>query len=83
MNQETISKVQDLMKGLLYFYNLNKYDDDELRNDVYDLDSYMRKNPVQVGILKIENGKLGDIAPTILKLMGIEQPEAMTRHSLV
>ncbi|EIJ38896.1 2,3-bisphosphoglycerate-independent phosphoglycerate mutase [Galbibacter orientalis DSM 19592] len=32
---------------------------------------------------EINDGVLGDIAPTILKLMGIEQPEAMTRHSLV
>lgn len=31
----------------------------------------------------IQPGVLGDIAPTILKLMGIEQPEAMTRHALV
>ena len=31
----------------------------------------------------IENGILGDIAPTILKLMGIEQPMAMTQKSLV
>ena len=31
----------------------------------------------------IENGVLGDIAPTILKLMGIPQPEAMTQKSLV
>lgn len=31
----------------------------------------------------IENGVLSDMAPTILKLMGIEQPAAMTRHSLV
>lgn len=31
----------------------------------------------------IEDGVLGDIAPTILKLMGIPQPEAMTRHALV
>ena len=29
------------------------------------------------------DGVLGDIAPTVLHLMGIEQPEAMTRHSLV
>lgn len=28
----------------------------------------------------IEDGVLGDIAPTILKLMGIEQPAQMTRH---
>jgi len=31
----------------------------------------------------INDGVLGDIAPTILKLMGIEQPEAMTQNSLV
>jgi len=34
-------------------------------------------------IKNIKDGVLGDIAPTILKLMGIEQPKAMTRHSLV
>jgi len=32
---------------------------------------------------EINDGVLGDIAPTILKLMGVEQPEAMTRHSLI
>jgi 2,3-bisphosphoglycerate-independent phosphoglycerate mutase len=31
----------------------------------------------------IHNGVLGDVAPTILALMGIEKPEAMTRHSLI
>jgi 2,3-bisphosphoglycerate-independent phosphoglycerate mutase len=31
----------------------------------------------------IENGVLGDIAPTILKMMNIEQPKAMTGKSLV
>src|SRR5690606_40174677 len=31
----------------------------------------------------INSGVLGDIAPTILRLMGVEQPEEMTRHSLV
>lgn len=31
----------------------------------------------------INNGVLGDIAPTILKLMGVEQPKEMTQHSLV
>ncbi len=31
----------------------------------------------------IENGVLGDIAPTILQLMGIAQPLAMTQKSLV
>lgn len=45
-------------------------------------------NPVPVILIDkelkhVNDGILGDIAPTILKLMGIEQPEAMTRHSLV
>jgi len=34
-------------------------------------------------IKNIKDGVLGDIAPTILELMGVEQPKAMTRHSLV
>ncbi|MEI6866428.1 2,3-bisphosphoglycerate-independent phosphoglycerate mutase [Flavicella sp.] len=34
-------------------------------------------------IKSIKDGVLGDVAPTILDLMGIEQPEEMTRHSLV
>ncbi|MGB3849069.1 MAG: 2,3-bisphosphoglycerate-independent phosphoglycerate mutase [Tunicatimonas sp.] len=32
---------------------------------------------------KLKDGKLGDISPTILELMGIEQPEAMTGESLL
>ena len=45
-------------------------------------------NPVPVILIdqelkEIKDGVLGDIAPTILDLMGIEQPEAMTRHSLL
>ncbi len=32
---------------------------------------------------KIKDGILGDIAPTILDLMGIEKPEAMTQNSLL
>ena len=31
----------------------------------------------------IKDGILGDVAPTILKLMGIEKPAAMTQHSLI
>lgn len=38
---------------------------------------------VDKDLKEINDGVLGDIAPTILKLMGIEQPEAMTRHSLI
>jgi 2,3-bisphosphoglycerate-independent phosphoglycerate mutase len=32
---------------------------------------------------KIENGRLADIAPTLLALMGIEKPAVMTGHSLL
>lgn len=45
-------------------------------------------NPVPIVLVdkelkEIKDGVLGDIAPTILQLMGIPQPEAMTRHSLL
>ena len=33
--------------------------------------------------IKVKDGVLGDIAPTILDLMGIQKPEAMTQHSLL
>ncbi|WP_456441431.1 2,3-bisphosphoglycerate-independent phosphoglycerate mutase [Psychroserpens sp.] len=44
-------------------------------------------NPVPIILINndktiIKDGILGDIAPTILKLMDIEQPEAMTQKSL-
>ncbi len=32
---------------------------------------------------KVENGKLADVAPTILNIMGLEQPAEMTGHSLI
>ncbi|MEO9570608.1 MAG: 2,3-bisphosphoglycerate-independent phosphoglycerate mutase [Polaribacter sp.] len=34
-------------------------------------------------IKSIKNGILGDVAPTILDLLGIEQPKEMTQHSLL
>ncbi|WP_299129042.1 2,3-bisphosphoglycerate-independent phosphoglycerate mutase [uncultured Winogradskyella sp.] len=45
-------------------------------------------NPVPILLIDkdlkaIKNGILGDIAPTVLKLIGIPQPKAMTQHSLV
>jgi len=45
-------------------------------------------NPVPIILVDpelktIHDGVLGDIAPTILALMGIPKPEAMTRHSLL
>jgi len=45
-------------------------------------------NPVPIILVdkdlkKINNGVLGDIAPTILELMGVEKPEVMTSRSLL
>ncbi|MFS4469533.1 2,3-bisphosphoglycerate-independent phosphoglycerate mutase [Maribacter sp. 2210JD10-5] len=45
-------------------------------------------NPVPIilidkDIKKINDGVLGDVAPTILKMIGVEQPEAMTCKSLI
>ena len=45
-------------------------------------------NPVPIILVdkelkKINDGVLGDIAPTILELMGIEKPAVMTSHSLL
>lgn len=45
-------------------------------------------NPVPIILVDndlkhIRDGVLGDIAPTILDLMGIEKPEVMTQHSLL
>ena len=34
-------------------------------------------------LMEIKDGVLGDIAPTILKLLGVPQPELMTREALV
>ena len=31
----------------------------------------------------VENGKLADVAPTILKIMGLPQPSEMTGHALI
>jgi 2,3-bisphosphoglycerate-independent phosphoglycerate mutase len=35
------------------------------------------------GIAGLEDGRLADIAPTLLAIMGLPQPEAMTGHSLL
>ncbi len=45
-------------------------------------------NPVPIILIdkelkEINDGILGDIAPTVLHLLGVEQPEAMTRSSLI
>ncbi|MEL0457476.1 2,3-bisphosphoglycerate-independent phosphoglycerate mutase [Flavobacteriaceae bacterium SZ-1-7] len=45
-------------------------------------------NPVPIILIdkdlkKIKDGILGDVAPTILKILNVEQPAAMTQHALV
>ncbi len=47
-------------------------------------------NPVPVYLvddlrkaISLRNGKLGDLAPTILEIMGLEQPEEMTGKSII
>ncbi len=45
-------------------------------------------NPVPMILIdkdlkSIKDGVLGDVAPTILDIMGVDQPKEMTRHSLV
>ncbi len=45
-------------------------------------------NPVPIVLIdndqiKVKDGVLGDIAPTILHLIGVDQPDAMTQQSLV
>ena len=45
-------------------------------------------NPVPIilideNYIPIKNGILGDIAPTILELMGIKKPKRMTQKSLI
>ncbi|WP_224483584.1 2,3-bisphosphoglycerate-independent phosphoglycerate mutase [Robertkochia aurantiaca] len=45
-------------------------------------------NPVPIILVdpdlkNVKSGKLGDIAPTVLRLIGVDQPEAMTQKSLI
>lgn len=45
-------------------------------------------NPVPIVVVSdrvktVRDGILADVAPTVLDLMGLEKPEAMTGHSLV
>ena len=34
-------------------------------------------------VVRIENGRLADVAPTLLDILGLEKPAAMTGHSLI
>jgi len=39
--------------------------------------------PELVGVHLADGGVLGDVAPTVLELMGLPQPRAMTGRSLL
>jgi 2,3-bisphosphoglycerate-independent phosphoglycerate mutase len=41
------------------------------------------KNAAATGAVLRPSGRICDVAPTLLKLLGIEQPEAMTGRSLL
>ena len=54
-----------------------------------ELHTYHTTNPVNLFIigegyyLPVPRGKLADVAPTVLKLLGLEQPDEMTGRSLI
>ncbi len=60
----------------------NAVNDDGTPNTAHSL------NPVPIVVVsdrvaKVENGILADVAPTVLKLMGLEQPKEMTGKALI
>lgn len=44
---------------------------------------FVMANAPEGWTLKKQDGVLGDVAPTLLAVMGVEQPEAMTGTSLL
>ncbi|HTT80739.1 MAG TPA: alkaline phosphatase family protein, partial [Stellaceae bacterium] len=40
-------------------------------------------NPPVGAVGRVANGRLADVAPTLLRLLGLPQPAAMTGHSLI
>jgi 2,3-bisphosphoglycerate-independent phosphoglycerate mutase len=52
------------------------------QHTIFDVPIVVYGAPIPKGA-KLENGRLADIAPTMLALMGIEQPKAMTGHCLL
>ena len=58
------------------------YNDDGTPNTAHSLNT-VQFIVINAGIDHVKDGKLADVAPTILKLMGIPQPAAMTGEPLV
>ncbi len=58
------------------------YNDDGTPNTAHSLNT-VQFIVINAGVDHVKDGKLADVAPTILKLMGIPQPVAMTGEPLV
>ena len=54
-----------------------------LLNNVSEIKYHNHFSEIDKELKTIHDGVLGDLAPTILELMGIEKPTVMTRHSLL
>ena len=58
------------------------YNDDGSPNTAHSLNT-VQFIVINAGVDSVKDGKLADVAPTILKLMGIPQPAAMTGEPLI
>ena len=77
-----------LENGYTIFLTADHGNADFMINDDGTPNTAHTTNPVPIIIVDkdvktLHNGILGDIAPTILALMGIDKPAAMTRNSLL
>jgi predicted AlkP superfamily phosphohydrolase/phosphomutase len=74
---DELSESQSVKVLSPFLYNLKTFD--ITKNQIFLLLIVL----VDKDLKNIQNGVLGDIAPTILDLMGIEKPAVMTCHSLL
>lgn len=78
-----------LENGYIIFLTADHGNADYMINEDGSPNTAHTKNPVPYFIigagdkLKLKPGKLGDVAPTILKIMGIKAPETMTGEVLI
>lgn len=78
-----------LANGYTFLITADHGNADYLVNEDGSPNTAHTKNPVPLFLVdkdyhpQLKNGKLADIAPTILELMGIEQPDEMTGESLL
>ncbi len=78
-----------LANGYTFLITADHGNADYLVNEDGSPNTAHTKNPVPLFLVdndyhpQLKNGKLADIAPTVLELMGIEQPKEMTGESLL